>query len=249
MNEQFVKLAEQSQNFGYLLKHEPLLVVDGATAETYVYSDPDAAMFKARRFTETLAKLLVSLTQTRWLEQPAAAPADQGARRRRRPGAADPGEVRQGQIGWQSGGPRLFRDVRAALTSVKLCFDLGYWFHRALVPGDEERRAFLPPPDPEAAAASGQEEQGELEALRRELREYRNRLAAIKVQRASETTWTQAEAVARQAAEEALRQALADRDQLQDLAGQANARLSELEAAFESQCGRTARCRRPIGTR
>lgn len=65
MDEQFRELARTSQNFGFLLRHEPLLVLDGATAESYVYSDPDAAMWKARRFTETLAKRLVWLSQTR----------------------------------------------------------------------------------------------------------------------------------------------------------------------------------------
>ena len=59
------ELAEWSLNFGFLLPHEPLLVMDGAAAESYLYSDPDASMAKARRFTETLAKLLVSSTQTR----------------------------------------------------------------------------------------------------------------------------------------------------------------------------------------
>ena len=41
------------------------LVMDGAAAESYLYTDPDAAMAKARRFTETLAQLLVSRTQVR----------------------------------------------------------------------------------------------------------------------------------------------------------------------------------------
>src|SRR5690349_14903829 len=65
MDEQFEHLARRSPNFGILLKYEPLLLLDGAAAESYVYADPDASMVKARRFTETLARKLVSLTQTR----------------------------------------------------------------------------------------------------------------------------------------------------------------------------------------
>src|ERR1700689_1300612 len=65
MPEPIDELARRSRNFGFLLQHEPLLVMDGAAAESYLYPDPDAAMAKARRFTETLAILLVSRTQVR----------------------------------------------------------------------------------------------------------------------------------------------------------------------------------------
>lgn len=47
MVDSFGELARRSRNFGFLLRHEPLLVVDGAAAETYIYSDPGAAMGKA----------------------------------------------------------------------------------------------------------------------------------------------------------------------------------------------------------
>ncbi|MGI5417896.1 hypothetical protein [Actinomadura luteofluorescens] len=47
MAHSFGELARRSRNFGFLLRHEPLLVVDGAAAETCIYSDPDAAMGKA----------------------------------------------------------------------------------------------------------------------------------------------------------------------------------------------------------
>jgi type I restriction enzyme R subunit len=59
MVEPIDELAKRSRNFGFLLEHEPLLVLDGATAESYIYSDPDASIAKARRFAETLARLLV----------------------------------------------------------------------------------------------------------------------------------------------------------------------------------------------
>lgn len=65
MPEPIDELARRSRNSGFLLRYEPLLVMDGAAAESYLFSDPDAAMAKARRFTETLAKLLVTRTQER----------------------------------------------------------------------------------------------------------------------------------------------------------------------------------------
>ncbi len=45
-------LAERSTNFGFLLVHEPLLVSYGATAESCVYTDPNATLVKARHFGE-----------------------------------------------------------------------------------------------------------------------------------------------------------------------------------------------------
>ncbi|SNS23512.1 hypothetical protein [Actinomadura mexicana] len=41
MADSFGERARRSRNFGFLLRHEPLLVVDGAAAETDIYSDPD----------------------------------------------------------------------------------------------------------------------------------------------------------------------------------------------------------------
>jgi hypothetical protein len=47
-------LAAKASNSGYLLQHEPALVVHGAGAESYVFSDPNASMLKARQFSEVL---------------------------------------------------------------------------------------------------------------------------------------------------------------------------------------------------
>lgn len=54
------ELAQRSQNFGYLLPYEPLLVVYGAGAEAYVYSDPNGALVKCRQFVETLTQELLT---------------------------------------------------------------------------------------------------------------------------------------------------------------------------------------------
>jgi type I restriction enzyme R subunit len=54
-------LVRSSANFGYLVEHEPVLAFDGASAESYIYTDPDAAMFKARRFLEALSKKAMAI--------------------------------------------------------------------------------------------------------------------------------------------------------------------------------------------
>jgi Domain of unknown function (DUF4145) len=49
--------AASSENFGFLAHGEHLvLAADGAFAEFYAYSDPDASLMKARRFAETIAR-------------------------------------------------------------------------------------------------------------------------------------------------------------------------------------------------
>jgi type I restriction enzyme R subunit len=53
------ELAGRSQNFGYLLPIEPLLVATGAGAEAFVYAEPNVALFKARQFGEVLVGELV----------------------------------------------------------------------------------------------------------------------------------------------------------------------------------------------
>jgi type I restriction enzyme, R subunit len=60
-DEQVRRLAAGSSNFGHLIGHEPLLVTLGCAAESYVHTDPHAAMVKARLFGEIMAKHLVTL--------------------------------------------------------------------------------------------------------------------------------------------------------------------------------------------
>ena len=65
IDERIRRLAARSPNFGFLLDHEPLLVLDGVTAESYIYADPNLALVRARQFGEVLAKKLVSITAIR----------------------------------------------------------------------------------------------------------------------------------------------------------------------------------------
>ena len=59
MDERIRVLADASANFGFLLPHEPLLVLYGAGAEAAIFTDPNVAIYKARQFGEVLATDLV----------------------------------------------------------------------------------------------------------------------------------------------------------------------------------------------
>ncbi|WP_432869304.1 DEAD/DEAH box helicase family protein [Microbispora rosea] len=231
MSTHIEELAQRSPNFGFLLAHEPMLVLDGASAESHVYTDPDAAMYKARRFSEILAKLLVKLTNTQVQHN------DQSGRIHAlsNAGVLVP-QIRLWFDQVRDSGNRAvhthYGDVRAALNCVKLCFELGVWFHRALRPDDDRLFAFVPPADPESMQASNAAEQAQLDELRAELAAHRDRLAEALVTRDEKATLLEAEARARVAAQRALEQAIADRNQLQSLVEQLNARLADMEAAF-----------------
>jgi len=146
MTDELDDLVRSSANFGYLAEHEPVLAFDGASAEAYIYSDPDAAMFKARRFLEGLSKKAVMVfgvhTEGRRLYDRVID--------LRRAGVIDADiqdlcdQVRtagnqavHGQLG----------DVHAALQAVQRCFDLGLWLHNTIL-GGQEVKAFIPPRAP-----------------------------------------------------------------------------------------------------
>jgi type I restriction enzyme R subunit len=237
MTEPISELAKRSPNFGFLLQHEPLLVMDGTAAESYLYSDPDAAMAKARRFTETLTRLLVKRTQIR------VGGASQDARIK---ALTDAGvlvpRVRQAFDHVRISGNRAVHshwgDVREALSCVRTCFELGVWFHRA-VTGDPAPQGFVPPPDPETQTPATSNERTELDELHRELVRQRERLAEVKVHRDGQISRLEAEARARRQAEEELAQALTDREAMRSLVEQTQQRLVETEARFTAEMGRT----------
>lgn len=236
------ELAKRSPNFGFLLQHEPLLVIDGTAAESYLYTDPDAAMAKARRFTETMAKLLVRHTQTR------VAGSTQDARIR---ALTDAGvlvpKIREAFDQVRVSGNRAVHshwgDVRAALSCVRTCFELGVWFHRATTGDSAPAQGFVPPPDPATQGPSTSREHIELEELRRELARQRERLAEVKVHRDGRVSRLEAETRARRQAEGELAKALADRTELLSLVEHSQQRLAEAEARFTAEMKRAPQVR------
>lgn len=149
-------LAAKAPNFGYLLQHEPALVVHGAGAESYVFSDPNVAMIKARQFGDALAaavflkfgvpgmpdkqykrlNLLLDLRIVdarvhRWFD-----------------------EVRlKGNEAAHEG----YADARVALLLVRACYELGAWFHRTVdrVLGEQGRAGSFGPSGSGNTGAAG----------------------------------------------------------------------------------------------
>jgi type I restriction enzyme R subunit len=233
MAEPVDELAKRSLNFGFLLAHEPLLVMDGAAAESYLYSDPDAAIAKARRFTETLARLLVRSTQVK------VAGKTQDARIK---ALADAGvlvpQIRQAFDHVRVSGNRAVHthwgDVRAALSCVRACFELGVWFHRA-VTGEPASPGFVPPADPADPGSVTARERSQLEELRQELARQRERLAEVKVHRDGQESRLEAEARGRREAEAELSRAMANEAELRSLVDKAGQRLAQAEARFTAE--------------
>lgn len=138
---QVARLAAGSSNFGHLLRHEPLLVTLGCSAESYVHSDPHAAMVKARLFGEVMTRHLVTLLG---LTVP-------GSRQVDRINALVRADVLVPQVkAWfeavrttgNKAAHEYYANVREALQSVELCFRLGDWLHRSLDQSDTTHRVF-----------------------------------------------------------------------------------------------------------
>jgi len=124
VDERIRELARRSPNFGFLLDHEPLLVLDGTEAEAYVYSDPNTALFKARRFGETLAAKLVAAGRIQ------VSGTSQHARllALARDGVIGPSQRQQFDELRTVGNRAVhthYGEVRAAVDAVRACFSLG----------------------------------------------------------------------------------------------------------------------------
>jgi type I restriction enzyme R subunit len=232
------ELARLSLNFGFLLDYEPLLVLDGAEAEVYVYSDPNASLVKTRRFGETLAVKLAASAQVRVPGTSQAARIVALARE----GVITAAQRRQFEVLRTVGNRAVhghYGEVRAALEAVRTCFSLGAWYYRT-VTGDREPTAFVPPPDPSMPPADAGD-QAELDLLREELAAARDRLAEVKTRLEGKTSLLEAERLARVEAEQTLAEAAQDREALQQLAGELSARLEELQRSFSAEAQRTPR--------
>ncbi|MFE4370583.1 DEAD/DEAH box helicase family protein [Streptomyces sp. NPDC056835] len=176
------ELAARSANFGFLLPHEPLLVLYGASAEVNLFTDPSVTLLKGRQFGDTLATALTrrsgisvgkddhasrlhALARAGFLDEPARQTFD--ALRRPVPEVVDTD----------------FALEREALRAVRQCFQLGVWFHRVLT-GDREQIPFIPPEAPDwirTADPGSADARTEVQALRSELAAARVRLELSRV--------------------------------------------------------------------
>ncbi|CAL9306386.1 hypothetical protein SUDANB135_04062 [Streptomyces sp. SudanB135_2055] len=235
-DQQVARLAAGSSNFGHLLGHEPLLVTLGCSAESYVHSDPHAAMVKSRLFGEVMARHLVTLLGVTVA----------GPRQVDRINALVRADVLRPQVrAWfeaiRTTGNRAvheyYANVREALQSVEMCFRLGDWLHRALDQSDTTHRVFLAPAPPSAAPAPVTvADQHELEQLRTELAAYRRKLEEARLSYDGKQSRLEREQAAREQAEAELAAAEAERAALHDLIAELSEKITELTApAMESR--------------
>lgn len=216
-------LAAKAPNFGYLLQHEPALVVHGAGAESYVFTDPNVAMIKARQFGEALTATLflkfgvpnmphqqfkrlnilldlriIDNRVHRWFN-----------------------EVRlKGNEANHEG----YADGRVALLLVRACYELGVWFHRT-VNGAGEAPPFVPP----------QPRQKPSDELRNMLDAYRAELVEMRLTIDRQTELAVAEAEARRQANDEILAAVRAQSDLRSLVERLASNVDALQANLLQQ--------------
>ncbi|MFE2930708.1 DEAD/DEAH box helicase family protein [Streptomyces sp. NPDC059278] len=176
------ELAARSANFGFLMPHQPLLLLYGAGAEASLFDDPDKAVRKARKFGETLATDLIRRS---------------GIKARRNDHAGHLHALVRGGFLDQTI-REAFEDLRspgldasfapftvelAALRAVRRCFQLGVWFHRLLT-GDRDQIPFIPPQIPSSLLVGVPDDAASLPQLRilqKELEEARRNLEISRI--------------------------------------------------------------------
>ncbi|MEU1921096.1 DEAD/DEAH box helicase family protein [Streptomyces albogriseolus] len=229
------ELAARSANFGFLLPHEPLLVLYGASAEVNLFTDPSITLLKGRQFGETLATALArrsgitvgkddqanrvhGLARAGFLDEPVRLMFD--ALRRPVSEAVDTD----------------FALEREALRAVRHCFQLGVWFHRLLT-GDREQIPFIPPDAPDwiqTAEPEDTDARAELHALRSELEAARASLELSRVSYSErESSREEALEKARQSASDELARARAALPEVSTLVTSLASEASRLQRGFD----------------
>jgi type I restriction enzyme R subunit len=236
MDQRIRVLADASTNFGFLLQHEPLLVLYGAGAEAAIFTDPNVAIYKARQFGEILSIDLVRRGRVRV----------EGDRQVDRLRALDRegflhGNVSQAFDHIRGVGNRAVHQnfgtandpaaQRAALEAVQTCFRLGVWFHRLLT-GTREQRPFIPPAPPtDYAHLSGL---GEISELRSDLDRAREALLEARLTFENKADRLEAERGARRRVEAELARARTAQNELSALVSELRTQLSTLHRQFNS---------------
>lgn len=162
-------MAELASNFGFLRSHDEQLVRLGMLAERYFAEDPNTSLLKLRQFGELLAQLLA--TRAGCYES-ADEPQYDLLRRLQDQGYL-PREVAQlfGEIrrSGNAASHELHGDHRAALSALKIGWQLGLWYHRTVKDNAYKSGPFIPPKAPRDESA---ELKSELAALRQKLDEF-----------------------------------------------------------------------------
>ena len=234
MDDRIAALAAKSANFGFLLQHEPLLVLYGAAAEAAIFNDPNGAIIKARQFGEVLATDLVRRSGV-------STAADRQIDRLR---ALKHEGLLHGDVVLAfdhlrgvgnraahhlSSGGRL-GSQQEALEAVQTCFRLGVWFHR-LVTGSRDQMPFIPPDPP---AESGDASRHEAAALRTALEHARLALVEARLTLEDNADRAGAESGARCRAEGELAQARAMQEELAALAAEMQHEMTAIRRRFNA---------------
>ncbi|MBI5018031.1 MAG: type I restriction-modification system endonuclease [Deltaproteobacteria bacterium] len=158
-------------NFAVLQEHDEQLVRLGLLAERYFADDPNTCLLKLRQFAETLAQLVAS--RVGLFTSPEEAQYD--LLRRLQDQGILPREIAQlfGEVrragNAASHAPSRTGDHRTALGTLKLCWQLGLWFHRTFRNPSYKSGPFVPPAAPKDES---EELRAELESLAAALVDY-----------------------------------------------------------------------------
>lgn len=212
----------QSQNFGFLAAHDPLLARLGALAERYFTADPETSLLKCRQLSELLARQTVARLGVEGGEADSFADVLRLLRRNLDARVLD--LFHQVRIAGNEAAHRATGTHAAALSSLRFTRQVAVWFHRAFgADKDFKPGPFVPPEDPEK----------ETVALRGELAELRDRFAREAGAAERERARAEDAAAARLLAEHRAETAEQDRRVWEELAGDADRRFGEAVKALE----------------
>lgn len=156
-------------NFAHLREHDEQLLRLGMLAEKYFAEDPNTCLLKLRQLAELLAQLLASQVGLFVSAQEA----QYDLLRRLQDQGILPREIAQlfGEIrrSGNDASHALTGDHRTALSSLKIAWQLGLWFHRTFKNPSFKSGPFIPPVAPKDES---EELRTELSRLTKALEEY-----------------------------------------------------------------------------
>lgn len=152
-------------NFSHLLEHDEQLLRLGMMAEKYFTDDPNTSILKLRQFAELLAQLAASHVGLFI----SAAEAQYDLLRRLQDQGILPVEIAQlfGEIrrAGNAASHALIGDHRTALGMLKICWQLGLWFHRTFKDPAFKSGPFIPPIAPKDESVELREELDRLNSV------------------------------------------------------------------------------------
>ena len=165
-----------ASNFSVLSQHDEQLLRLGMLAEKYFADDPNTCLLKLRQLTESLAQLLAARTGLFI----SAEETQYDLLRRLQDNGILPREVyqmfnevrRSGNAASHS----LSDDHRSALSSLKLTWQIGLWFHRTFKDAGFKSGPFMPPSPPQDES---DELRAELDCLKKLVNDYQASHAAV----------------------------------------------------------------------